>query len=179
MIKPRGLLSVLALTSIAWVAQGCNGDTSAEKSDPADAYYRYGPLLSSAQPQHRVSIDAIKTAVQAGEAMYLVQREVSVHEVFLVCWPNRDWPSADLPQLSIHPAGDSGPDLMALTPRGIRRDRVYYDVPNGAPVTADYAVVDLAGADLAECPELVFGARGTITPAPRTSPPPKPQDDTG
>lgn len=168
----RALRCVVAplVAALSLLAPGCT-DAPELAFDPNDAYYRYGPLLAVTQPAHRIALDPIETA--AREAT--VKRDILVERVFLVCWPTGEWPAtAALPRVSLHRPGAAEDARDALVPADDRGDRVSFQA-EGGPTPTDYAVVELAGADLGSCEALVFGARGRLTPLP--APPPKPADD--
>lgn len=171
LIERHALRTALAVTMIVGVAQGC-ADSGPPVRPTFETYYRFGPILPAEPQRHQLPIEAVKTAIQAGAAVEVVSRDVRVKEVFLVCWPEGDWPAEVFPAVSVHPIGEPADHGIALTARAVHKDRAHYDVPDAAVIPADGAVVDLGSGTVGGCPAILFGVRGEVD---RTPEPEKPE----
>jgi len=160
---------VLALAAL--IVQGCAGDDAEpeRKREPLDAFYSYGPILEPGQRAHRVALDIVRIPAQAGTETYMPPREMRVTEVFLICWPNRDWPAEEIPQVTVHPLDGPEDQRAALEPGKARGDRVRYAPPQSEPVAADYAFVELGAPG--PCEQVRFGVRGLMRTVLRDQPP--------
>lgn len=155
------------LLAAAPLMVGCNGDAPDGQAGAGDPFYTYGPILSAATPSQRLPLEAPRIPLPDGT---VPQRDLRVTELFLVCWPTADWPDDVQPQVSLHPAGDPEERRVALAARPPSRDRLTYDVPSPGALIADAAFVELPSAIGAQCPDVVFGARGTIRTPERDEP---------
>ncbi|MBV8169781.1 MAG: hypothetical protein JO021_23550 [Alphaproteobacteria bacterium] len=174
----RRASAALALALATLIVHGCGSDDAEpeRKREPLDAFYSYGPILEPGQRAHRVALDVVRIPAQAGAETYMPPREMRVTEVFLICWPDRDWPADDIPQVTVHPLGQPEAQRAALEPGKARGDRVRYAPPQSDPIAADFAFVELGAPG--PCEQVRFAVRGQMRTVLRDQPPDE-KDDKG